>query len=143
LHNSITEEVATKIMARRDNPQEGGPFKDSEDFFNFATTSGAKFTEEDQTKIPLLFSTPCHFRIISDGLSGKVRTTITAVTYDLDCQVKDVAAAVKKEDDEKKKNENDPSQPNPPADDPNQKKPKQKKPDLPKGPPRIVYWNER
>lgn len=140
LHHSITEEVAAKIMSRRDNPKEGGPFKDAEDFFNYATTSGAKISEEDQTNIPIsVKTTPCHFRITSDGTSGKVRTTITAVTYDINCQIRDISDAVKKEDEEKQKAQGI----QPPAGAPPPKKPDTKKPDLPKGPPRIVYWNER
>lgn len=145
LHPSFTEEVVAKIMSRRDNPNEGGPYKDADDFFNHATASGAKLTEEDQTNIPLSFTTPCHFRIISDGISGKVRTTLTAVTYDLNCQIRDIATAVKKEDDEKKGQQQDPNQQQQQQQqqqDPN-KKPNSKKPDLPKGPPRIIYWNER
>jgi general secretion pathway protein K len=143
LHRSFTDDVVAKIMSRRDNPNEGGPFKDADDFFGFATASGAKLTEEDQTNIPLLFTTPCHFRIVAGGRSGKVQTTITAVTYDINCQIKDVAAAVKKEDDEKNKAQGNPNQTSPPPNDPNQKNQNPKKPDLPKGPPRIIYWNER
>lgn len=140
LHKSITDEIVTKIISRRDNPNEGGNFKEAEDFFSFVSKEGGRITQEEQEKIPLRFTNPCNFRIQSTGASGKTAITITAITYNITCAQTEVSAGITEE--QKKKNGNGGSGQSPPDPDPT-KSGSSTKQDLPKGPPRIVYWNER
>jgi general secretion pathway protein K len=138
LHKSITDEIVGKIMSRRDNPNEGGPFKDAEDFFSYISREGARVTQEEQEKIPLRFTNPCNFRIQSTGSSGKSVITITAITYNIACAQSEVSAGITDEQNKKNGNNNQGNN--------NQDQTKSgssTKQELPKGPPRIVYWNER
>ncbi len=139
LHKSITDAVAQKIISRRENMNEGGPYQNAEDFFSFVNRQdGGRITPEDQSKIPLRFGNPCNFRILSTGSSGKTVVTITAITYDITCSQTELSSEMSKAN--PNPNPNNPQQP-PPTNNPsgegrnNQKRPK--------GPPRIVYWNEQ
>lgn len=133
LHKSITDEIASKIIARRDNSKEGGPFKDKDDFIAFIEKEGARLLPEDKDKMPIRLpsTNPCSFRIQSTGSSGKSVITITAVTYDLACAQQDIAKLPVKEGGASATATPTPSQ---------TANPQQQ---LPKGPPHIVYWNEK
>jgi hypothetical protein len=132
LHKTINDDVVAKIMNRRTDPQQEGPFKDAEDFFNFVTREGANISQEEQDKIPLRFNDvlPCNFRIQSTGSSGKTPITLTALTYDIACAQTQVCGAMM--DEQSKKSGGTASTKDQCAN-------KQ----APKGPPRIVYWNEK
>lgn len=137
LHKTITDEIAGRLVSRRQSQNEGGPYKDADDFFNYAARQGARITPDEQKEIPISFSNPCNFKIQSTGSSGKTVVTVTAITYDVSCSQTEVSTAMK----EANKDANNPTQTTTPGDN----KPKggsSSKQDLPKGPPRIVYWNE-
>jgi len=144
LHKSITDEIAQKLVSRRDHIYEGGPYKDADDFFNYVSRQGGRITPEEQSKIPLRFDNPCNFRIKSTGSSGKTAITITAITYDVSCSQKELSTNMSKAN-----NKNQPVQgqpPNQPPTTPGQPGQGQNPaaPAAPqKGPPRIVYWNEQ
>lgn len=126
LHKTFTDEVVEKIISRRDNPSEGGPYQDKDDFFNFANRSGARVDPSEYDKLPIDVKEPCHFRISSTGNYGKVTSEITAITYDLECQRAEVSSKL----------------PSPTGSPQATANPKSSGP-LPKGPPRVVYWEER
>lgn len=147
LHKSITDEIANKLISRREKQFEGGPYKDAEDFFNYVSRQGGRISQEDQEKIPLRFSNPCNFNIQSSGSSGKTVVTITAITYDISCSQTEVSANIDKQNKEKDPNKYSTSdesrRDSTSGNDPSKKGSNtQTKKEAPKGPPRIVYWNE-
>jgi general secretion pathway protein K len=140
LHFSFTDEIVAKIMNRRNDPNEGGPFADAKAFFDYVDSIGARITEEEKKRIPLRFTNPCNFRIQSTGSSGKSVITITAVTYDIACAQAEVSKNIaqdKTKGDDQTPPEDKDSKESPTKDGSSDKQ------ELPKGPPRIVYWNER
>jgi len=140
LHKTISDEAAQKIVNRKDHMNEGGPYKDAEDFFNYANRQeGVRISQEDKSKIPLRFESPCNFRIQSTGSSGRTAITITAITYDIACAQKELSADMTKENQKQNPNPNPTPSPSPA---PNQAS-GQANQNSPKGPPRIVYWNEQ
>lgn len=129
LDSGITEEVVSEIIKRRDDPGLGGPFQSAEDFWNFVTQSGGRING-DPSKVPLIFESITNFRIISTGEFAGASREITAVVMDIDRIAQKVAEQIKKEK----------------AEEAGQKyeAPKEKAKGSPtKGPPRIVYWDER
>jgi general secretion pathway protein K len=82
LDPTITEDIADKILARRNDPKQGGPFKDEQDFFGFIAGFGVDTKAIEASKVPLLFDPEFNFRIESTGLAGNVKRDIIAVTYD-------------------------------------------------------------
>lgn len=136
LDNSITDEIVKEILARRDNPQEGGPFKSAEDFWNFVSGLGARLTSGYQNT-PLIFEGTYNFRIKATGSFSNSTKELDVITYDLGKVADQIKTLVDKE-----KPDQNPSQPKPDEQKsgPNQQN---KQDPLPKGPPRIVYWSER
>lgn len=136
LDQGITAEIADKIIARRENENEGGQFKSPQEFWSAVNQFGARLNG-DPKEIPIVTDTLISFRIKSTGVYGNVRTRIEAVVSDIDRVASRVADYVKKE------------QPTPtsvpvlpnglpvsapaPAAGPTQ---------IPPGPPRILYWFE-
>ncbi len=147
LHTSFTDEVVNKIIERRNNTKEGGPFNDADDFFKYANSVGARVSDEDQTKIPIdVKSSPCHFRINSIGSYGKVTVEINAITYEVKCQQSQIASAMTQTQNQNNDNGNNDSKNN--SNDSNDKTNSTNSSNstnqaLPKTPPRIVYWSER
>lgn len=146
LHRGITSEVAQKIINRRDNMNEGGPYKDGDDFFNYVNRfANIRISPEEQSRIPLRFENPCNFRLRSSGSSGKTVTTITAVVYDIACSQKELSTEMSKANKDNQNGNNNQGQnpnpnPNQNANNPNQ--PAANQAASGKGPPRIVYWYE-
>lgn len=144
LDPSITKEIADQVLKRRDNEQLGGPFKDASDhckgdFWGFINSKGGRVSNETQNDVPLACSKVANFKIKSVGEYNGVNREITAIVYDLKLSAQVVADALKKE-----QQDQNPSAPTPtpapgapanPASSPTEP--------LPKGPPRIVHYNER
>lgn len=141
LHKSITDEIASKLISRRERQFEGGPYKDADDFFNYVNRQGGRISQDEQAKIPLRFSNPCSFNIQSSGSSGKSVVTITAITYDISCAQTEVSASIDKQNKEKDPNKSDPNKNDPNKNSQNKNASNTSQPPA-KGPPRIVYWNE-
>lgn len=148
LDAGLTDEIVAEIVKRRDSENEGGPFKcdqngGSSDFWNFVQTRGARLMG-DPSQIPLTCESIVSFRIQSTGeFAGAVRE-ITAIVLDLDKTATKVKTIVDKE---KKSEEEIPGGGG--ADDrgggnsENRNNSNNQAAQIPKGPPRIVYWNER
>lgn len=89
LDESITSEIADKIIESRNDPNRG-PFKSADDFLNFGEPLGmnrAAFQDPQDPKkilIPLAFDPEFNFRIEAIGTAGKVTRKITALVYDVD-----------------------------------------------------------
>ena len=91
LNPRIQEKEANLIIAARGDPKRG-PFKDIGEFVTFLNgigISGNPFEAEKDAAgnappPPLLFDPEMNFRIVSTGVSGKIRREITAIVYDFD-----------------------------------------------------------
>lgn len=128
LDPGLTDEVVSELLKRREDTNLGGPFKDAQDFWDYATSQGARL-EGEINKIPLVFESIMNFRIRSTGQFGNVSSEITAIVMDFAQTASKIKAFVAKE--------------------------AQQSPDtaIPKsttlsdaqakGPPRIVYWSEK
>lgn len=140
LDTGMTQEVIEQIIKRRDDPNMGGAFKDKNDFWSFVQSQGARLSDGYED-IPLLFESVFNFKVKSVGTFGNTSREITAIVMDIN----KTADQLKKQlDDEKKLQQQqhlsgvNPT-PTPAANSP--KSPNQLA--NPKGPPRIVYWNEK
>lgn len=144
LNKGFTDEIATAIIKRRDDPELGGPFKDVEDFWNYVEREGLRLEDEaKKEEIPIGFAAISSFRIRSIGEFNGVSREINAIVLNLHS----AAASVKQIKDQEKKEAQDANgsnsqggnnqQPDPAGD----KTPPKIKID--KGPPRIVYWQEK
>ncbi len=139
---SINDEVVSKILSRRSDPDKG-PFKDEKDFWGFVNVEGGNVSEETQKSIPLIFSQVTNFRIRSTGEFGGVTREIEAVVFDFSSVGQSIATRLQDE-------ANTAAGASPGASDPNATKTTTTKnttnksnDPLPKGPPRIVYFIER
>ncbi|MGE0526054.1 MAG: general secretion pathway protein GspK [Bdellovibrionales bacterium] len=152
---TVTEEVVNKVIARRSNPDEGGPFKDKEDFFAFVQNLGVNTQAIEESKVPLLFGQEFNFRIVSTGVSGIVKREITAITYDYEALTEPFAKLLDEQDSKDKSTGPETSDPNDPDKDkdknpdPNKDKDKAKDDSANKdkqksagGRPTVVYWEE-
>jgi len=143
LDSGMTEEAVTEALERRNNPDKGGPFKGEkekclEDFKNFVEGRGVRLTKEFE-QIPMICSKVFNFRIKSTGLYGagkfSLQKNITAVVLDIGKS----AAQIKTYVDKEKEAEAPPPAGSPAA----PTTPGAVAPEpLPRGPPRVVYWNE-
>lgn len=142
LDPGMTEEAVTAIIERRTNPEKGGPFKGAgekcfEEFKGFIDGRyGTRLTKEfDQ--IPLVCNKVFNFKIKSTGIygSGKfsLQKNITAVVLDIGKSAEQIKSYIEKEKKEENPTPDTGGGTTPPA---------AKAEPLPKGPPRVVYWNE-
>ncbi len=131
LHESITDEVAQEIVKRRDNIQEGGPFKNVEDFWSYVNSVGGRVPTENQAQTPLIFDKILTFKITSTGEYRGNTHTIEAVAWDIDEVSNTMAQSVAKELLDKELKKQDPT------------KGQGSKQTQDKGPPRIIYWHEK
>jgi general secretion pathway protein K len=147
---SLTEEVISEVIKRRDNPELGGPFKSADDFWSFVNSRGGMVTNEKQADIPMIFDEVMSFRIRSGGHFNGQNHTIEIVVWDYHKIVEGLATNLAKEVQGHNGNENQgslPGQSNPggnPSEAPTNK-PKvgntgQKQDNRP---PPIVYWSEK
>ena len=154
LDTGITDEVIKDILKRRDNPDEGGPFKGTssdecrKDFKSFIEGRGAKLaTEFDQ--IPFLCDKVINFRIQATGRSGAGKGAVQKKINFVIMDINKAAAQIKSYLDKEKKEATGsnpqidprtglPIQPPPPG----PTSPAAQQEPLPKGRPRVVYWSE-
>ncbi|WP_413561108.1 general secretion pathway protein GspK [Bdellovibrio sp. HCB209] len=150
LDPGMTEEAVSEIMKRRNDQNEGGPFKDAADFWNFVSTKNVRL-EGDTQAIPLVFDSVFNFKIRSTGEFAGSTREITAIVMDLNkvaTKIKDYVDKDKKDanpgaDANNNNNNNNNSNGNNNNAN-NQGGNQQNKSDpIPKGPPRIVFWSER
>jgi len=150
LDPGIGEEAVTEAIARREDPEKGGPFKGKgeeclKDFKAFVETKGARLAPEFD-KIPMICDKVFNFKITATGVygAGKFALQKNIVAYVVD--INKAAAQVKTFLDKEKEEENPQTptptpNPNPnPGAGPGSSAPKQEP--LPKGAPRVVYWTE-
>ena len=134
---SITPEVAAKVIARRNNPQEGGPFIDEADFWNYVNRAGARVDASVQQSVPLTFDAVFNFRIRSTGEFSNSTREITAIVYDVASSASAVAKNVMREAVNSGAASTTSTQAGRPGAGTNTNDP------LHKGPPRLVYFSER
>lgn len=138
LDPGLTSEIVDQIVSRRTDINLGGPFQSDDDFWSFAQAKGARL-EGDKSSIPLIFDTITNFRIRSSGEFAGAMREISAIVMDIDRIALKVAEQIKKE--EKEQNADPNAQPSGGA--ASTPKAAKKKAVIPKGPPRIVWWNEK
>jgi len=134
LDPEINDEIADAIIKRRDSANEGGPFKNKEDFWGFVSGRGARLRDTAE-KTPLIFDKVVNFRIRSTGEYAGVSREINVVVMDL----QNIAKTLKDYVDKEKQQQNPSGNPAAKSQNPAQSQ----TPALPKGAPRIVYWGER
>lgn len=150
LDPGITEEAITEALARRDDPDKGGPFKGASaedcrsDFKQFIESRGARLSPEFD-KIPFQCESVINFKIEAVGMTGSgkgaVQKKITAYVMNTSKAAATVKSYLDKEKEEQRKQDQaaggGPDVKPAPS-------PKPSAPEaLPKGRPRIVYWSEQ
>lgn len=134
LDPGMTEEAVAAILNRRNDPAEGGPFKAADEFWSFVQQKGVR-TEGKTDQIPLIFESVFNFKIRSTGEFAGATREITAIVMDLNKAAEKIKTYADKDAKAASGNPQDPTKPQTPA--------TAKSTPLAKGPPRIVYWNER
>lgn len=159
LDTGLTEESINEAIARRENPDQGGPFKDKspddpnkngclEDFKSFVESRGAR-PSADFDKIPMSCDKVFNFKIKATGLYGAgkfaLQKSITAVVVDLDksaTQIKTYVDKDKQAQNPQGQNPQNPANPQNPGGQQGAGSTSGTSDPLPKGPPRVVYWTE-
>ncbi len=149
LDKGMTDEAVREAMARRNNPELGGPFKGTtseecnKDFRGFVESRGARVDPTEFDKIPMLCDKVINFRVKSTGIYGSgaqaVIREITAIVVDISRSAAQIKSYIDKE---KKELENANGGGGIPAGGAGPKSPAPKQDPLPKGQPRVVYWSE-
>jgi len=101
LDKTMTKEAVGKLMARRSNPKEGGPFKNDNDLFAFLNPFSVDVKAIQESKINLLYDKEYNFRVTATGISGNVRREITVITYDFPNLAARYADLIQKDRDER------------------------------------------
>ena len=130
LSPTMTAEQAQSIVSRRNDTEEGGPFKTENEFLSFVENLGVH--DFNPHGVPIGFEPVRIFRIQSTGQWANARSDIEVVTYDQDNLEAVYITSLDKQD---KRD----GLPTPGSD----KKPNQspvKKPST--GPPQVLYWRE-
>lgn len=145
LDPSINDEIVTKIMARRNDPEQK-PFENENEFWEYVTSEGARINPENRQGIPMIFTEVQNFRIKSTGQFANSTREIEAVVFDFNSVASTIAARLGKEaqGDAAGGAGNQSGTGGTATGSGNQggKQQKSNEP-LPKGPPRIVYLIER
>lgn len=151
LDPAMTDEVVTEIIKRRSSEEEGGPFKcekdnpTSKDFWDFVASRGVRVIG-DPNQIPMTCEKVMNFKIRSTGEFAGATREITAIVMDLDRTAATVKSYVDKEKQEPNPDPTATPSPSPspsPTPTPGGGNTTNQKPALPKGAPRVVFWNER
>ncbi|MGZ3775496.1 MAG: general secretion pathway protein GspK [Pseudobdellovibrionaceae bacterium] len=139
LDPAMTDEVVSEIIKRRDSQELGGPFKcdqngGSSEFWNFVQQRGVRMLGKPE-EVPLICDTVLSFKIRSTGNFASATREITAIVTDLNKTATKVSSYVDKEKQQSSQQQQQQQQ---------KGQQQQPKPDpIPKGAPRIVFWNER
>ena len=137
LDPSMKEDTVNAIIKRRSDPNEGGPFKNEEDFFKFAATQNVDVKAIQKSGIPLVFGTELNFRIRSTGTYSNVNREITAITFDIENLKARYLTMLDKEEASKT-----PEGKKPPDDGKAPAAAEKAKIVPPKARPTVVYWEE-
>lgn len=131
IDSSITDEIATAVLTRRQDLMNGGPFPSPGDFWDFIMSKGARITPEVRQSTPIVTDSALNFRIRSIGTYGNSTREIEVVVYDIPQTASVVAGFLKKE----VTPTGGTTATAPTTGQSNQT--------ATKGPPRIVYWFEK
>lgn len=144
LDPAMTDEAVAEIIKRRSSEEEGGPFQcdknepKSPEFWDFVASRGVRVMGNPD-QIPMTCEKVMNFKIRSTGEFAGATREITAIVMDLNRTATKVKSFVDKE----KQQANPAPSPSPSASpSPTSNAGNQKDP-IPKGAPRVVYWNER
>ena len=144
IHPSISSQTADEVLLRRQSAEKGGPFKDAQDFYSFLAQQGAKITNEEEKQIPLVFSSVTNFHIRSIGSFAKSTREINVITYQLGSTAGKIAESMQKENPQPPPAQAGLGGAPPPGANPTDRTSAAKNNEtLPKGRPKIVYWQER
>ncbi|MGE3758330.1 MAG: general secretion pathway protein GspK [Pseudobdellovibrionaceae bacterium] len=148
----VKEEIAQKIIERRDDPNLG-PFEKAQDFWDFLDTLNVRIDDDVKKKIPIITDSVQNFRIISTGYFGSgdkiITSEIVAIVYDIDKIGTRVGKLMKEEETAKNPPPAGATGPTPgktgadgttPGGDSGSS---DKQSEVAKGPPRIVYYSEK
>lgn len=95
LDSSITDEIVTEVIKRRDDMQAGGFFSNANEFWEFINSKGGRVSAEVQKDTPLIFDAVTNFSIRSVGeYNGAIRE-INAVVFDISSAAAVVGKKVK------------------------------------------------
>lgn len=152
LDKNLTEEAIKNALERREDPDKGGPFKGDTseacrtDFKNYVEGFGLKVSPEFD-KIPFICNKITNFKIEATGRSGggkgAVQKKIIAIVMDINSAGNSIKNFLAEEKKAQQGQSQGSSQNNQNQQQQNQAGPSSgNKEPLPKGPPRIVYWNE-
>lgn len=154
LDKEMTDEAVKEIITHRDDPNEGGPFtgESSEqcrnDFKTYVEGLGVRLSPEFD-KLPFICNKITNFRIVATGRSGTGKGAsqkkITVIVANIASTAETIKSTVAKEAQQQNSNQQQDGNQNNPNTNANSNsagsKSSQKEP-LPKGRPRIVYWDE-
>lgn len=143
---TITKEIAEEVIKHRQDPQ-GGTFKDANSFFDFLEQKGARLSINKED-FPIVTESLSSFKIQSIGEYNGSKREVEVVTLDI-AKVAERVGTIQSKVDEKANPtaENDPNKPKTgntvDANNPAANNQKNNTATIPKGAPRIVYWNEK
>lgn len=135
IDRSMTDEITSAVKARINDPNQGGPFKNEQDFWGFLASKGTNISTEVQQATPLFFEKAVNFKIEALGTSANTTRGITAYVFDPETVSTVVAEKLIKDFDQNQGQTTTTTTP------PNNRN-TQNTP-LPKGPPRVVYFTEK
>lgn len=147
LDPGMTKEIVADLIKRRDDENEGGPFKcdkegGSTDFWSYAQSKGLR-QEGDPSKIPLVCDSPMSFKIIASGEFAGATREITVVTVQKSELVKKFKDATKPQNsgggNGKSEEDTDPGDPSKTGG----STPPTQETEISKGPPQIIQWLEK
>jgi general secretion pathway protein K len=141
---TITKEIAEEVIKRRQD-QQLGPFKDANGFWSFLEEKGARVSI-NREEFPIVTDSFSSFRINSIGEYGGSKREIDIITLDPNKLAERMNSIQSKEDEKNKPAGGQTT--SPPAGTPGANpaapaQPATAQAPIPKGPPRIVYWNEK
>jgi len=137
----ITDDVAKAIQKRKSDPDQGGPFKDENDFLGFLSDPRLGVNTQTFNKehpVPLLFDSEFNFRIKSFGEYRHAKREIVAIVYDFDKVKVQLGKLTAASPTPTPNPNNPPGQPPPPP----APSPSPAADTGPTGPPPIVFWQE-
>lgn len=120
----ITDEIVSEIKKER----ELQPFTDAKSFWSFLETTGARL-QNNPDDIEIQTESLSNFKITSLGVSGGTTRELQVITVDLNSMANQIKKAIDKD----KKSTTETSTSSQPS----------SQESLPKGPPQVLYWNER
>lgn len=138
LDPGMTDEAVAEIMKRRNDPNQGGPFKNAEDFWTFVQQKNVRL-EGKTDQVPLVFDSVFNFKIRSTGEFAGATREITAIVMDFN----KTAAKIKSYSDKDKQAASGADTTKTGSSGTGTTTGNNKSTTIDKGPPRVVYWNER